>query len=349
MKSNGTDYQQRKAAAQQQSGNGQGNGNGARPPARASNAPAPIQFIEHHKAGFEDLFPSKENAKRFLDAVKMEVYKNKYLWSCKPASVYAAVKEAATLQLQPGLLGQAYLIPYKDMCQFQIGYKGYIDLARRSGDLVSLVAEAVYENDTFDCELGSNPNVKHVPYLGIEGRGDPVAYYAIAQTRHPGSEHIEQHIMLMTVAQITEHRDKFSQSVKSKRSSPWDASFDEMAKKTVIKRLMKYLPLSIDDQRSISIDEQVIDTTEDGEAVYYDWEEVADEEDGVAAPESSDQSAEEEKSAKQEKPADRQESASEPKQGGEKAAGKEKPKKGKENAPAAEDERSPEEVEDELF
>ncbi len=161
---------------------------------------------------------------------------------------------AAQLGLEPNTpLGQAYLIPYKNKgvleCQFQIGYKGLIDLAYRSGEVEIIQAQVAFENDEFDYELGLDPKLKHKP--AKENRGKPIYYYAIFKTKSGGYG-----FEVMSFHDIKLHAKKYSQSYSSEYS-PWQKNFDEMAKKTVLKRVLKYAPLKSDFVRAIAVDETV--------------------------------------------------------------------------------------------
>jgi recombination protein RecT len=161
---------------------------------------------------------------------------------------------AAQLGLEPNTpLGQAYLIPYKNKgtleAQFQIGYKGLIDLAYRSGQVKTIYAEAVHENDEFEYELGLEPKLKHIP--ASKDRGDVIYYYAVFKLVNGG-----EGFTVMSKDDIDKHRNKFSKAANS-GFSPWTTNYDEMAKKTVIKKVLKYAPLSTDIMRKIAEDETV--------------------------------------------------------------------------------------------
>lgn len=165
--------------------------------------------------------------------------------------------QCAQLGLEPSILGHAYLIPYKnkkkengrewyeDECQFQIGYKGLIELARRTGQISSIIAHGVHEKDVFEYEYGINDKLRHVP--ADSERGQIVRYYAVAKFKDGGYAFV-----VMSKRDIEIHRDKFS---KAKSYGPWVDHFDEMAKKTVLKALMKYMPISVEFQRAVDQDE----------------------------------------------------------------------------------------------
>jgi recombination protein RecT len=170
---------------------------------------------------------------------------------------------AAQLGLEPNTpLGQAYLIPYKnkgvDEVQFQIGYKGLIDLAYRSGEVEVVQAQVVYENDDFECAYGLEPKLTHKP--ADRDRGEPIKVYAIFKTKSGGYG-----FEVMSMEDVRKHAEKYSQAYKS-GFSPWKTNFEEMAKKTVLKKVLKYAPLKSDFVRGVVQDETI--KTEISEDMY---------------------------------------------------------------------------------
>ena len=134
-------------------------------------------------------------------------------------------------------------------CQFQLGYKGLIDLAYRSGEVSVIQAHTVYENDVFEYELGMDPKLRHVPAKA--DRGEAVAYYAMFKTKDGGYG-----FEVMSVDDVQRHAQRYSKSY-GNGSSPWRSNFDEMAKKTVLKRALKYAPLKSDFVRGVAQDETI--------------------------------------------------------------------------------------------
>ena len=199
--------------------------------------------------------PSVLTPERFTRMVLSAVSANRDLANCETKSFLAAMMQAAQLGLEPNTpLGQAYIIPYKDhgvpKAQFQIGYKGLIDLAYRSGQVSIIDAQVVYENDDFEYELGLEPKLKHKPAL--KNRGKPILYYAMFRTKDGGFG-----FQVMSYEDCLDHARKFS---KAYSSGPWQTNFDEMAKKTVLKKALKYAPLKSDFLRGLSADETVKST-----------------------------------------------------------------------------------------
>lgn len=191
---------------------------------------------------------------RFTRMVLTALSKDNKLASCTPNSFLGAMMQAAQLGLEPNTpLGQAYLIPFKNKgvmeVQFQIGYKGMIDLAYRSKEVVDIQAQCVYENDEFEYELGLNPVLKHKPAL--KNRGEVILYYAVFHTKAGGYG-----FEVMSKEDIINHAKKTSQSFGSSYS-PWNKYFDEMAKKTVLKRVLKYAPIASDFAMAINSDETI--------------------------------------------------------------------------------------------
>lgn len=190
---------------------------------------------------------------RFTRIVLTTLSSNRQLQQCKPETFLGAMMQAAQLGVEPNTpLGQAYLIPYRNHgqleCQFQLGYKGYLSLFYRSGGK-DLQAHEVYENDTFEFEFGLEPKLRHVP--AMRDRGQVIAYYAVWRTQDGGYG-----FDVMSVEDVREHMRKFSKAAE-KGFSPWSTNFDEMAKKTVIKKALKYAPLSTEFVRAMSADETI--------------------------------------------------------------------------------------------
>jgi recombination protein RecT len=155
--------------------------------------------------------------------------------------------QAAELGLElSGPLGQAYIIPYwnaktrRTEAQFQIGYRGFLRLAFNSGQVSTFNAHIVRERDHFKYQYGSDPKLEHTP--AAAGRGEPVAAYAVLRLKD-GTTDFE----VMSWEEIVNHRDRYSKAYsdpKMREYSPWQTAQEEMARKTVIRRLAKRSPLS---------------------------------------------------------------------------------------------------------
>lgn len=188
--------------------------------------------------------PKVITAERFTRIALTALSSNPNLAKCERNSFLGALMQSAQLGLEPNSpLQHCYLIPFNNTkkgvteCQFQIGYKGLLDLAYRSGEFSSIYAQEVYENDTFEYEYGLETKLVHKPVL--EDRGEVIAYYAVFKLKNGGSSFV-----VMSKDDALRHAKKYS---KAFNNSPWTTgSFDEMAKKTCIKKLLKYAPLKSD-------------------------------------------------------------------------------------------------------
>jgi recombination protein RecT len=225
-----------------------------------TNAPAKqktiYDMVASMKGQIEKALPKHMNPDRLLRIMTTEMRKNPRLAECEPMSLLGSLMLSAQLGLEPGPLGHCYLIPFKRECQFIIGYKGMIDLARRSGDVSVIYAETVCENDKFEFGLGLDPYIKHEPALTNRGRA--VAWYGVAKFKDGGF-----YIKVMGPDEIESHRMR-SKSENS-NFSPWRTDFNEMAQKTVIRAMFRYLPVS-PEIREIGVpDEGIIKAKEIGE------------------------------------------------------------------------------------
>lgn len=190
------------------------------------------EFFGKAKASFGG---DKEKASTFL-ASMLDLYEgDDYLQKCDPKKVAMECMKAASLDLPlVKSLGFAYVVPFKGTATFQIGYKGYIQLAFRSGQVTALNADAIYEGEKVvkDRMAGT---------FRIEGEPTsttPIGYFAYLELKN-GMKKCEY----MTIEELQAHGKKFSQSYGS-QYSPWKTNFDAMAKKTVLKKIIKYAPMT---------------------------------------------------------------------------------------------------------
>lgn len=220
---------------------------------KAAPAASPMKnmqdLILSMKGQIEAALPSVITGERFARMVLTAMSNTPQLASCTPKSFLGAMMQAAQLGLEPNTpLGEAYLIPFRNHgtleCQFQVGYKGMISLAHRSGLYVQ--AHEVHENDDFEVEYGLDPKLLHKPVF--KNRGTVVAYYGVWKDKE-GNFGFE----VMSREDVEAHARKYSQSY-GKGFSPWKTNFDEMAKKTVIKKALKYAPLTTEFVRGVTAD-----------------------------------------------------------------------------------------------
>lgn len=212
------------------------------------------QYIKSMEGEIKKALPSVITPERFTRIVLSAISVNPKLGSCTPASFLGAMMTSAQLGLEVNTpLGQAYVLPYLNKgvleAQFQLGYKGLIDLAYRSGDVEVIQAHVVYENDEFECEYGLDPKLTHKP--ADTDRGEPIKVYAVFKTKSGGFG-----FEVMSMEDVKKHAAKYSKSYGSSYS-PWKTNFEEMAKKTVLKCVLKYAPLKSDFVRAAVQDETI--------------------------------------------------------------------------------------------
>lgn len=173
---------------------------------------------------------------RMMGFINRAIVTTPKLAQCDPGTIRAAIFKACRLGLYcDGLLGSGYLVPYKERCEFITGYRGMIDLATRSGDVKQIWAHEVWERDEFDPQQGTDERIIHRPYLGDEDPGKIVCAYAVARF---GDGYVQSFIV--PASRLNQLRDG------SHASSPWrdPVSFPAMCRKTPIRALASYLPLS---------------------------------------------------------------------------------------------------------
>lgn len=211
-----------------------------------------------YKKKFEEMLGRK--AAGFMSSIIAVTNNNNYLMKADPATVIGAAAQAAMLDLPINQsLGFAYIVPYKGAAQFQLGYKGYIQLAQRSGQYVDIGAKTVYEGeleyenrllDKF--KFGDRTGDKVIGYL---------AYFRLTN----GFEKM----LFMTIDEMQAHAKKYSQNYKGGTDKWGLADFNVMAEKTVLKRLLsKFGPLSIESvqmSQALSNDGGVISMNKDGD------------------------------------------------------------------------------------
>lgn len=211
------------------------------------------QYLERMKPQIALALPKHMTPERMARVALTTIRTNPKLLGCSMASIMAAVMQAAQLGLEPGLLGHCYIIPYGSEATFIIGYKGMIDLARRSGNIKSIDVREVFANDEFSVKynIGGVDEITHVPWFckdGITAPGALRGCYSVAHFNDGGS-----HFHYMPTSQIEEHRGRS----KAKSSGPWVTDYIEMCKKTVVRSAWKWWPLSIEIARSVMADETV--------------------------------------------------------------------------------------------
>ena len=198
------------------------------------------------RAGPNLALPAHVGADAMTRAVVNSVIKTPKLLDCSIVSLHAAVSQAAELGLLPGdAAGMAYLIPFGKKVQFVAGYRGLLDLARRSGKVTAIYARVVHEADEFDYQYGLDERCTHKP-SDADDPGPLTHAYAVAVLTD-GSAQFE----VMTRKQIEDVQAKS----RAGASGPWKTDKAEMWKKSALRRLCKVLPMSPQLHTAVTLDE----------------------------------------------------------------------------------------------
>lgn len=195
----------------------------------------------------DKILPKYITPERFFQLVVLASHKTPKLKECTPLSLINAIMSSARLGLEIG--SKAHLVPFKNECVLIPDYRGLADLARNGGKVRHIDARVVYTDDDFDFALGDKPFVKHRPKLravaGPKGDGDIIAFYAVAQMPDGFSA-----FEVMSKAEVDAIRGRS----RAKDDGPWVSDYPMMGRKTVLKRLCKFLPQSPELQAAIELD-----------------------------------------------------------------------------------------------
>lgn len=209
-------------------------------------------LIEARKGEIARVLPSVLPADQFTRLTLNALMNTKHLAECDMPSFYSAIMTCAQLGLKPNVNGEGYLLPYfngktkRYNCQFIAGYKGLMILARRSGEIASIDAQTVYENDTFDLSYGFEPCLIHKPLLTGD-RGAVKGFYAAVLLKDGG-----KNAYYMSVDDAKKYGTKYS---KTFNNGPWQTDFEAMAKKSCLRQVLKYCPTSTDVQQAIDAED----------------------------------------------------------------------------------------------
>lgn len=212
---------------------------------------APMTVASLLKGGklkeLQQLAGAAMSAERLIKMFAMAASRNPKLMQCTPISVLDAMTKCAELNLMPGTLGSVYLIPYENRkngtceCQFILGYRGMMTLARRSGEISTITADVVRNGDEFDYEHGIESKFRHKP-KGIDG-ASPTHAWAMAKFKDGSHQ-----LVVMSKSEIESIRRRS----RAGDYGPWKTDTEEMWKKTALRRLCKYLPLEPDVEAAIT-------------------------------------------------------------------------------------------------
>lgn len=210
--------------------------------------------LEMMKPQLEMALPKHITADRLCRIVMTQVQRTPKLLECERDSLWAALMTAAQLGLEPDGI-QAHLIPFGRKVQFIADYKGLISLAYNSGEVQNLMAHEVRENDHFEFEFGRNHGLEHRPADGE--RGEITHFYAYAHTKAGGFQ-----FEVMTRAEVDAVRDAsqgYQRALEraardgKEPETPWIGNYVPMGRKTLIRRLSKYLPRSV--QKAVALED----------------------------------------------------------------------------------------------
>jgi len=220
--------------------------------------------LSGYKSQIEKVIPKHLTAERMIQMATTLIARNPRIAECTASSVVGSVVSASILGFPPVQeLGYCYFVPYRrnigtksspnyvKELQFQIGYKGHMELARRSSQIKSIHAEVVREGDEFKYQLGLNPELKHIPDADINAMVTHA--YAVAHYKDGG-----YNFVVLTRNQIEALRLRSPGQSAGKPSDVWATDYDKMAMAKAVKQLSKFLPISIDYHENLIADEKVI-------------------------------------------------------------------------------------------
>ena len=215
-----------------------------------------ILHQEWHK--ISAVIPKQVSQERMFQLAVSTYNQTPELAKCTPVSVLSCILKCAALGVEPSAvdnLGRAYILPYNNRktgcteAQMILGYKGMIDLARRSGEIQDISARAVYEGDFFEYEFGLNEQLKHIPAQDNERTPNKLTHVYMVCHFKDGGHYID----VMTRSQVNAIRSRSKSG--SSAYSPWSTDYEAMACKTVIRRAFKFLPVSVEAQKAAATDE----------------------------------------------------------------------------------------------
>ena len=242
-------------------------------PLRQVKSVKDLLWNDQAKAQLTAVAAKHMNPERMMRVVANAIRSTPALQECEPMSFLGALMQCAALGLEPNTpLGHAYLIPFKNNkkgiteVQMVVGYKGFIDLARRSGQLAHIHGDVIYDDDKlFSHEYGSNQHLRHIPG---PRRGKMIGAYCYVKLK--SDDMVAEGHRVMSVEEIIRHRDTYSQGWKTAvrfgktKDSPWNPenpAFEAMCIKTAVRAMANRgeLPMSIEFMEAIEADEAKAD------------------------------------------------------------------------------------------
>lgn len=206
-----------------------------------------MELIEAMKPEIARALPRHINPERMARIATTEYRKNPKLGECEIRSVFGAIITLSQLGLEPGVMGAAYLIPYKGVCTAVPGWQGLADLVARAGR-ASVWTGAVYEGDEFEYAFGDRPHITHRPSDDDEAPGPEKLTHVYAVGRIKGAEWPV--IDVWSRAKVTKHRDRFNKVGNAHYSYQ---HFEMYARKVVLLQVIKYMPKSVELQKATDL------------------------------------------------------------------------------------------------
>ena len=208
----------------------------------APSAKSIMQIMEGQQERLAACATKHLTPEKLIRMIGVQMQRVPKLGHCTPISVLECAMTLSELGLSPGVLGDAYLIPYKETCTVIVGYRGLLKLARRSGEISTVQAEVVREGDEFQWRFGMDAALNHVP--GPDIKGKMTHAWAMAKFRDGSFQFV-----VMRAVEVEEIRKRS----KASGNGPWVTDTGEMWKKTALRRLCKMLPLTPEVEQAIAV------------------------------------------------------------------------------------------------
>lgn len=222
-------------------------------------APTIYDALDLHQAQLERKIPTGILTFQYARAaLETELRNNPKLRECDPAKVLGAFAYGLQLGLVPGPLDLIHLVPFGSDVVFLVGYRGYVELAYRSGLVKDISATLVYQGDNFKVKGGTSPKIEHE--IAARGEREIEAAYAVAHLKTGGT-------VFRVIYEEDWTRARKASQLGAKGKGPWADDFPAMVRKTAIRRLESLLPKSPESQVASAWDEQPAEPIEDGAAM----------------------------------------------------------------------------------
>lgn len=211
--------------------------------------------LEKLKPQLAMALPRHITAAKMMRVVMTTVQRTPALLDCTDATILGAVLQCSQMGLSPDpLMGESYLVPFVNRkkgiteCTLIVGYRGMIKLARQTGQISTIYAEAVFDGDEFVYEMGLEPILKHVPSEAEEREKQRLTHvYAVARFKDGGAQFV-----VLPVSKVNAIRERS----RAAGSGPWVTDYEAMAKKTAVKQLAKWLPQSSELATAVGLDDR---------------------------------------------------------------------------------------------